>query len=190
MNNQPIEIAPYQSIADRAGVQQELDDIFFEASLIRSFESEKERAAFRWRWLGRYLEAGPKHAFVAIGPDGRVAGYIVGSLADPARPLDPELPFYAQFADQTCIYPAHLHINLAPAFRNRGLGGRLIAAFGANAAHRGAPGMHLVTARDARNMSFYARCGFDEVASTVVKGRELVMMAKRLPMRPPVPLRT
>lgn len=190
MDDQAIEIAPYRTVARRASVQADLDDIFFEASSTRSFESENARAAFRWRWLGRYLEAAPEHAFVALGQHGRVVGYIVGSLADPARPLDPELPFYAQFADQTCMYPAHLHINLAPQLRNRGLGGRLIAAFEANAAGHGALGMHLVTTRDARNVSFYARCGFSEVASALVNGRELLMMAKPLAPRPPAPPQT
>lgn len=180
MTKDEIEIVPYAHVAGRPGLAAELDRIFFEASSTRSFESEKLRAEFRWRWLGRFLDHSARHAFLALGPGRSVAGYIVGSLSDPADPLDPELPFYARFAEQTRIYPAHLHINLAPQHRSRGTGARLIAVFGANASRFGARGMHLVTSRGARNIRFYERCAFTEVASTDWNGRELVMLARPL----------
>lgn len=177
MTKDDTDIVPYVDVAGRPGLAAELDEIFFEASSTRSFTSNKTRDEFRWRWLGRFLEQGAEHAFLALSSDRAVAGYIVGSLSDPADPLDPELPYYARFAEQTRMYPAHLHINLAPHQRSRGTGARLIAAFGANAARCGAPGMHLVTSRGARNIRFYERCDFTEVASTDWNGRELVMLA-------------
>lgn len=180
MTKHDIDIVPYVHVAGRPGLATELDEIFFEASSTRSFANENSRAEFRWRWLGRFLEQGAELAFLALSPDRAVAGYIVGSLSDPADPLDPELPYYARFAEQTRIYPAHLHINLDPRQRSRGTGARLIAAFGANAARCGAPGMHLVTSRGARNIRFYERCDFAEVASTDWNGRELVMLARTL----------
>lgn len=175
-----IEIAPYAAVAGRPELDAEFDAIFFEASSTRSFSSEKARTEFRWRWLGRYLEQGPEHAFVALDPTRRLAGYLIGSLSDPARPLDPELPFYAHFADQTRAYPAHLHINLAPGFRSRGTGGRLIEAFAAHAGLNGAPGMHIVTSRGQRNIGFYQRCGFTELAALDWNDRALLMLGRRL----------
>lgn len=180
MTDDAIAIAPYLSLADRPGLAAELDAIFFEASATRSFDSEKTRQEFRWRWLGRFLDDHPRYAFVAHDASQRLAGYIVGSPIDPARPLDPELPFYARFAEQTCTFPAHLHINLAPRYRSKGIGARLIEAFGHNAARNGARGMHLVTSRGERNIVFYTRCGFVEVAATSWNGRELVLLAKSL----------
>lgn len=180
MTESSIQIVDYLSVASRPGLAAALDDIFFEASTTRSFDSENARSAFRWRWLGRYLEAGPEHAFLAMSLGGQVAGYLVGAMADPAKPLDPELPFYALFAEQTCVFPAHLHINLAPERRSKGTGSRLIEAFAQHARQLGAPGMHVVTTREARNVRFYMRCGFQEVASTRWNGHLLLMLGRGL----------
>jgi GNAT superfamily N-acetyltransferase len=162
----------------------QIDAIFFEASG-RSFASPEERAAFRERWLGRYLQGGTDVVLLAQRRSGAVAGYLVGALEDPAgQDRFADIGYFrAAFHALCCHYPAHLHINLAPAFRNCGIGGRLIAAFAGCAARAGASGMHVVTARDARNVRFYTRCGFVEVASTGWNGRELVFLGK--PLEPP-----
>ena len=77
-------------------------------------------------------------------------------------------------------YPAHLHVNLAPQFRNRGIGAMLIEAFAADAHRAGAKGMHVVTSADARNVRFYERVGFRERARTSVNGSELVFLGRSL----------
>ncbi len=77
-------------------------------------------------------------------------------------------------------YPAHLHVNLAPQFRNRGIGAVLIEAFAADALRAGAKGMHVVTSADARNVRFYERVGFRERARTSVNGSELVFLGRSL----------
>ncbi|MFZ1103408.1 MAG: GNAT family N-acetyltransferase [Hyphomicrobiaceae bacterium] len=158
----------------------EVDAIFFEASGRTSFASPEERAAFRERWLGRYLKAGTDVVLIAEDPSGAVAGYLVGALEDPAgqeRFADIDY-FRGAFRELCRRYPAHLHINLAPRFRDRGIGPRLIAAFAAHAAAAGVPGLHVVTAKAARNVRFYARCGLTEVGATCWNGREVVFLAK------------
>ena len=164
------------------GLLAQIDAIFFEASSRTSFASGEERAAFRERWLGRYLQGGSDVVLVAQDPAGIVAGYLVGALENPAE--------QARFADidylrgafrELCRrFPAHLHINLAPQFRGLGIGARLIDAFAAEAATAGAPGLHVVTAKAARNVRFYARCGLLEAGATVWNGREIVFLAKPL----------
>ena len=169
-------------VAPDLGAQ--IDAIFFEASG-RSFASPEERAAFRERWLGRYLQGGTDVVLLAQHRSGAVAGYLVGALEDPAgQERFADIGYFrAAFRAQCGSHPAHLHINLAPAFRNGGIGARLIATFAACAAHAGAPGMHVVTSRDARNVRFYTRCGFREIGSTGWNGRELVFLGKAL--KPP-----
>jgi GNAT superfamily N-acetyltransferase len=158
-----------------------IDAIFFEASG-RSFPSAPERAAFRERWLGRYLQGGTDTLLLALDAEGAVAGYLVGALQDPAEQerFADIAYFRGSFRELCRRYPAHLHVNLAPAFRNRGLGARLIGAFAARAAAAGAEGMHVVTARSARNVSFYLRCGFAELGSTSFNERDLVFLGKVL----------
>jgi GNAT superfamily N-acetyltransferase len=159
----------------------QVDAIFFEASG-RSFPSAPERAAFRERWLGHYLEGGTDVVLLALDAGGSVAGYLVGALQDPAeqqRFADIDY-FRGGFRELCRRYPAHLHINLAPASRSRGLGARLIGAFAARAAAGGAPGMHVATARSARNVRFYLRCGFAELGLTRWHGREVLFLARAL----------
>jgi GNAT superfamily N-acetyltransferase len=158
-----------------------LDPIFFEASATKSFADEVARAAFRERWLGRYLERWPELAFVAIGADGGLVGYIVGTHHDLARdPLFADIGYLPHLADLMAQYPAHLHINLAPGVRSGGVGSRLVAAFSDDARAAGCAGVHLVTGRDSRNRSFYARNGFQAVAELAWGGVPIVMLAKRL----------
>jgi GNAT superfamily N-acetyltransferase len=153
--------------------------IFFEASLTKTFTDEATRAAFRERWLGRFLEHWPELAHVAIGYDGTIIGYIVGCHDDPARdPRFEDIGFYRALSDRTPAYPAHLHINLAASARSRGIGSSLIEAFVGDARVAGLPGVHLVTGRDSRNRSFYARCGFVPVAELTWGGTPIVMLGR------------
>jgi GNAT superfamily N-acetyltransferase len=158
----------------------QVDAIFFEASGRSGFASHEERTAFRERWLGRYLAGGPDVVLIAQSPEGAVAGYLVGALEDPAeQERFADIGYFrAAFRDLCRRYPAHLHINLAPAFRGREIGVRLIAAFAARAAAAGAPGFHVVTAKDARNVRFYTRCGLGARGTTSWNGRELVFLGK------------
>jgi len=58
-------------------------------------------------------------------------------------------------------WPAHLHIDLLPAGRGKGLGGRLMEAWFARLRERGSPGVHLGTfAENANALRFFAACGF------------------------------
>ena len=107
-------------------------------------------------------------------------GYLVGALDDPARSgRFADVDYFRDFAHLTPTYPAHLHINMAPAARSRGIGARLIDAFADHARAAGAPGMHVVTGAASRNVQFYRACGFVEVGRLetskpiVFLGREL-----------------
>lgn len=159
----------------------EIDRIFFEASSVRSFRDHDEKDAFRWRWLGRYLCEEPQHAFLALDPSGAVCGYLVGSLDDPAqRPAFDELGYFSVFGALTAQFPAHLHINVAEAWRSRGVGERLVAAFISHAVVHGAPGVHVVTGRGMRNVGFYDRLGFREHGRVRHGAGEVVLLGRRL----------
>ena len=159
----------------------QVDGIFFEASG-RTFAPGPERAAFRERWLGRFLQGGTDVVLLAMDGGETVAGYLVGALEDPSQQQRfADISYFASdFRDLCRRYPAHLHINLAPAYRSRGVGAQLIAAFAARAAAAGAPGVHVVTGQQARNASFYARCGFSQVGATVWNGSGIVFLGKDL----------
>lgn len=158
-----------------------LDTIFFEASGTRAFEGAAERAAFRERWLGRYMAHDPQWFYVATSPEGEIAGYLAGSLDDPARTQRfSDIGYFRELASLTVRFPAHLHINLAPRFRSLGWGGRLIGRFADDAREAGAPGIHVVTGYGVRNVRFYCAQGFRELRVFQWNGRELVLLARDL----------
>ena len=161
----------------------QVEGIFFEASG-RTFAPGPEREAFRQRWLGRYLDTRGDPVLLAIVGE-TVAGYLVGNLGNPAeqdRFLD--LDYYGSHFGPYCRrFPAHLHINLAPAFRGRGIGKALVDAFAALAAAAGAAGIHVVTGKGMRNVRFYESCGFAAIGTAPWNGREVIFLGKSLSTR-------
>jgi GNAT superfamily N-acetyltransferase len=176
-----VSICRWEEVPDTTRLGPELDAIFFEASGTKLFASAADRAAFRERWLGRYLTYEPGWAYLAMAPDGSIAGYLVGSIEDPATSERfGNIGYFRDFADLTVRYPAHIHVNLAPDYRNRGIGGQLIDAFAADAARAGAKGMHVVTGAASRNVRFYARNGFRELGRSRLNGHEVVLLGRGL----------
>jgi GNAT superfamily N-acetyltransferase len=159
----------------------QIDTIVFEAST-RSFPPGPERDAFRERWLGRYLKGGTDALFLAMQGKDTVAGYLVGAIEDPAlQDRFADIGYFrSEFADLCRRFPAHLHINLAPVFRSKGIGAGLIEAFADYAASHGAGGMHIVTGAGMRNIRFYERCGFTQRGAAVFNGREVVFLGRTL----------
>lgn len=96
--------------------------------------------AFARRWTGPYERPGAL-SFVAL-VEGKVAGYVVGAAETPGAPAG---------------YPAHLHVNVDPAFQGRGLGRALVERFVAECP---AP-VHVVCR--AEPAPFYRSLGFVEV---------------------------
>lgn len=168
-------------LPDRAGLEQRIEQIFFEAAARRSFSSEAERAEFRERWLGRYLDQDANLIYVARDLAGAVLGYVVGSHVDPARsPRFTDIPYFAQLAAVTARFPGHLHINLTERARNQGIGGRLVQAFLDDARKERLPGVHVVTGAASRNVTFYKRLGFLERATAAYAGSPVVLLGREL----------
>lgn len=174
-----VRVVAWSQLADPAHLLPGMDAIFFASSATQTFAGVAERLAFRERWLGRFLDCFPEATFVALDEDAEIVGYVVGALSDPARdPRFADIAYFAKLAHLTPAYPAHLHINLAARVRNRGIGGRLVAAFCRHAHGRGAEGVHVVTAKMSRNRAFYARNGFSVLAELGDPGREIVMLGR------------
>ena len=179
MTASDITIERYAVACDLKQANEMIDDIFFQSSSIKHFASPAERAAFRWRWLGRYLEEETAHAFVAVWKKSKIVGYVVGALDDPAGDSRyAELAYFKDFAPWTARFPSHLHINLDAQYRSAGTGARLVDAFCSHAAELGSPGVHIVTGNGLRNVGFYARNGFTVLVEAPWKSGHVVMMGR------------
>ncbi|HYD16330.1 MAG TPA: GNAT family N-acetyltransferase [Hyphomicrobium sp.] len=179
-----VEICRWTELAQRPDHERliaDLDHVFFSSSARQSFSGPTEKAEFRERWLGRYLESFPDYALVALDESGRAVGYVIGSLDDPAHdPVLADLAFLAAFSQLTARYPAQLHVNLDADWRGRGIGARLVDAFCDLARAGGAPGVHIVTARGMRNVGFYLANDFHERGATLIDGKELLLLGRDL----------
>lgn len=176
-----VDIRTWRDVRDREAVRLGVDAIFFETSARKTFDSEAERAGFRDRWIGRYLDRWPELAFVALSADGEPLGYLVGCLEDPApSPFFADDPSFQNFRQETARFPAHLHVNVTEAARGEGVGGLLVARFVATAQAKGAPGLHVMTAEGMRNVGFYLGLGFHEAARLAQSGRTLLFLALSL----------
>lgn len=182
MENKPLlDILPLHEVALTHAVTRGLDSIFFEASGTQVFASPEAKAAFRDGWFGSYLTLNAGETFLAIDRAGAVVGYVVGALQDPASDSRyADLGYFRDFAHLTRLYPAHLHMNVAPQHRSAGLGARLIQAFASHAASAGCPGLHVVTGAGLRNVGFYLRNGFEPLAEAPWKSAAVVLLGRKL----------
>lgn len=176
-----VTVVRLREAPDPRGASEAIEAIFFESSGGGRFNSEASRAAFRERWLGRYLTHYPQYVFVALTPGNEVIGYLVGCLDDPSRNrLFSDISYFAEFAHLTRKYPAHLHINLTTRWRSQGIGKRLVSTFADCAVEAGVPGLHVITGEGHRNNRFYVACGFVQLGSAVWNGNRIVFFGRKL----------
>ncbi|MFE7900187.1 GNAT family N-acetyltransferase [Streptomyces sp. NPDC057424] len=140
-----------------------------------------------------YVHLEPELAFVLDDGRGQAAGYILG-VADtprfaeafrttwlplvagrhPEPPRPPRTPDEAIAAllhhpermvlPELAAHPAHLHIDLLPAWQGRGHGRRLMRTLLQALQGRGVPAVHLAMATaNTRARVFYDRMGFEEI---------------------------
>lgn len=148
-------------LPDREAALAALEEIFFLSTLRKTFASDEERADFFRTWTGWYLEQAPQDVWFALDGDGAVIGYLTGCKDSAgAVELARVIPKYDVFADRFAAFPAHLHVNVRPGRRDRGVGRALVDAYAEDCRAEGLPGVHLVTAVFARNVDFYQRAGF------------------------------
>ena len=190
-----IALVSWRQIVEAQGVpaaltprvaETQINEIFFNSSNRRVFESDQDRACFRNLWLGQYLETYPELALLAVDRSAanaapRIVGYAVGWLRSPlADPRFSSLGYFAALADSLARYPAHLHINLHAQYRSAGLGSLLISTLCKDVAAKRSPGIHVVTGHGARNVAFYQRNGFEPVASVRWGASTLVQFGRVL----------
>jgi GNAT superfamily N-acetyltransferase len=176
-----VRIERYTSLPSTEALKAGLECVFFTSSNTQVFSSDDARSKFKERWLGRYLQHDPQFAYVALSETDDVVGYLIGSTDDPAiTPRFSDLGYVQAFGALSQNYPAHLHVNLAPHHRGGGLGAELIERFVADIRKGSVPGVHVVTTKNARNVGFYNRNGFHEIAANGVGEREVVLLARKL----------
>ncbi len=137
--------------------------VFWRTSARVRFADRAAQMAFADLWLGWYLRLCPETTWLIPGgpADPPVLGYVAACTDTRAAPESARTQkATALFADLWPRFPGHLHINVHPAAQGRGLGRLLIETATTGLAARACPGVHVITAPDAKNYGFYNRMGF------------------------------
>ncbi|MFF3636636.1 GNAT family N-acetyltransferase [Streptomyces sp. NPDC002250] len=118
--------------------------------VVGTADTERFVTDFRRTWIPRMAGRYP----APTAPPRTPSEEMIGLLHRPERMLVPEL----------AAYPAHLHIDLLPAWQRRGHGRRLMGALLNALSQQGVPAVHLgmVTVNTAAR-AFYDRVGFHEI---------------------------
>lgn len=157
------------------------EEIFFLSAVTQQFNGDEERQAFLDRWTGYYREYEPERIYLAVLPGGEVSGYLTGCLDSRfARRLYRDIPYYSLFEDRFAKYPAHLHVNVHPQRRSRGIGSCLVKAFVDDCEATGVAGVHVVTAPGLANVEFYQNCGFTCAVQREWRERSLLFLGRPL----------
>lgn len=168
------------ALSDRAAVTHGIDQIFYDTSLRRTFDSDDERASFRHTWVGQYVELFPDLFFVALR-EGQAVGYLAGYFPTPGREHDfSDQHHMAVFSDLVAQYPAHLHINVDEGVRDLGIGGQLVDEFLSTCRTKSVAGVHIVTGDGSRNNAFYRKVGLTTEVRRASGERNMLFMGCRL----------
>jgi GNAT superfamily N-acetyltransferase len=178
------QVSAWPEIADQPACKEDLDRILFVSANRKSFDDGQARVAFRELWLDQYLAGAPDLAMIASAADGRAIGYCVGWADEPWHDARFDgLDYLTRAKDLLQNFPAHLHINIDPAWRNRGVGAKLIDALADRLVARGVRGLHVTTGHDARNVGFYLQNGFAAAACMTWRDSRLLILTRQLSVR-------
>ena len=153
----------------------EVEEIFFESSTKKNFETDDEKRQFQWKYLGAYLKNFPE-LFLVAKKDGKILGYVAGSTYSDFD-LQPHLK---SFEDVILKFPSHLHINCHAEARGLGVGSLLVQELEKKLQALNSLGLHIMTGADSRNRSFYQKLGFNFEEKREFQGRVILMMGKSL----------
>ncbi|MCT4642673.1 MAG: GNAT family N-acetyltransferase [Bacteriovoracaceae bacterium] len=135
-------------------------EIFFETSSVKTFSSLEQKDAFRKKYLDDYLNRFEEFCFVAL-KDNQVIGYVI---CCPMTILDKNLlsvfSYYEDKEEFVAQYPAHLHINLSAHARGMGLGAKLMYFLFSKLKKNGVNALHVFTNSKHPSFNFYLKYKF------------------------------
>lgn len=163
----------------------QIKKIFFDTSARKKFKDAADRETFFNHWTSYYIQNHPLEFLVALHRDDdqfKVLGYLSG-CSDSLKAKDTlsiGIKSYPLFSDLFSEYPAHFHINFAAAAQGRGIGSELVSRYKELLKESHIHGVHIITAADARNVSFYFKNGFVDQWERDFMGSRLKFMGCKL----------
>lgn len=164
-------------------VKKKLTEIFWQTTSFIS-EDEKLREDLKYKYFEWYFEKKLPIFYYEEKED--ILGYILGDLETSADFYLKAHPYYAHF-EKLPDYSAHLHINCHPKAQGLGIGSKLLLYFEKFCMENGVQGIHLVTALDAKNVSFYLKNNYQKLTVLEWKQVSLLFLGKKLKVHCNIP---
>jgi ribosomal protein S18 acetylase RimI-like enzyme len=161
----------------------EVREIFYLSSSIKSFKDAQHKIDFFDKWCGDYLILYSESFYLLIDEHdnkNKVLGYLSGVKDSKNALMNLRVPGLSLFEDLYINFPAHLHINFHPDARGAGYGSMLTEHFCAVLGELFIPGIHLVTSPEARNVSFYKKLNFNFESIRQLNGSNLLFLGRNL----------
>lgn len=178
-----------QSLAELSEHKQSLllqvEKIFFDTSARKKFKNKNEKQKFYFNWVDYYIQNFSDEFLIAFNTDAntpKVLGYLSG-CSNSQLALDTlaeRIGSYSLFEDCFSEYPAHFHINFSPDAQGLGLGTHIVDEYKKLLTKKNIPAVHIITAADARNVSFYFRNNFTDQRERDYMGSRLKFMGCKL----------
>ena len=168
-------------LLDKSKHCEEIKEIFFLSSSIKSFSTEERKEDFFKRWCGDYILHYSDQFYVMVdGDTKKVLGYLSGcdNSIDSLSKL--VIPGPECFKDMFEEYPAHFHINFHPDCRGKGFGSKLVEYYCRKLVTKNIPGVHIITSTDANNISFYRQMKFSYENVQVFGKAQLLFMGLKI----------
>lgn len=164
-----------------SAVLPQIQEIFFESSVVKEFSDATAKQEFYQKWLGVYIDHFSENCFVSLDESSnKVLGYII-CCPDTLKYFKAIYGVEALvWRDHYTEYPAHFHINCHSTSRGMGLGSKLLQHLENYLKEQGISGVHLTTAKGAENVSFYQKNRYQCVAEEQKHESTLILLAKKL----------
>lgn len=171
-------IVSLKTVSDLSDAVSRLREIFFLTSARKNFSSEQDHVQFFAHWTSYYLNNCPEETLLALENSHKVIGYLTGCRDSQTAIPHLQSPTLELFIDQLESYPAHFHINIHPEHQGQGIGKHLIESYCEILKKFKVPGVHIITATNAANVSFYRKLGFAYECRRQLKETSLVFMGR------------
>lgn len=167
--------------AERQSFIEQIKEIFFEASSVKTFKNEEHRESFFFRWCGVYLGEEFPSPLIALN-EKRLVGYLLYSFKSPLKEEWAQ-PGVECFRELYTEFPTHLHMNCHHRARGQGIGRALVENLCDILKKQHVPGVHIITSPDQENVRFYRKLDFKFEEERDFKGYTLLFMGKNLEAR-------
>lgn len=152
--------------------------IFWETSAIKEFSSQSAEDEFINKYLNSYLN-NENSLCLVYEENEEVLGYILGDTIL-TKQYFKDHPYLLDKKEVLKDYPSHLHINLTQKARSKGIGSLLVNTFCKKLAELSSLGVHLLTAKGAKNVNFYLNLNFFINSEIKINEKEILLLSRKI----------